>query len=563
MRKNLGMSKTNDKAYEVEYEKWGKIVINAQLIIAAIVCAIEILNNVLLYFTRSQGYGPDTIVEKLIRYLLLTTIFNFSMVICSKLTESQVKDEKVKRFLLMLFTTLICADVAFSHYQFAVTFAIFVIPIVISILYEDSGLAIFTLVISLLGELVAVLARAADVEYNKDIGPEAAISFGLLLSVYVFARMINNTLKKRREAVKEAVIQAEKANASAEKMMLSMKMLETLAGTLDAKDKYTNGHSMRVAFYATRLAEKLGWDRERISILRYESLLHDIGKIGVPDAILNKPSRLSEMEFGLIKSHTIVGSDILKNMIAVPGASAVARYHHERYDGTGYPNGLSGTDIPLNARLVGIADAYDAMSSDRIYRKALAPEVIRKELVQGRGTQFDPDLLDKFLELVDADELNITDTLSMDEKDLEQQHILIDIENMIHKLSDASEQKKVINDFDKFYQYMRNIGLRYNHSVEVVQVEMVNMTEENSEETLNEASDLLQIVIRKNIRAVDMHYRYSPTKHMIILLDAGLENISVVQKRIQFDFDMSETGKDFRLEFTLSDHMDAPGEVRH
>lgn len=557
------MVQTNDKAYEVEYEKWGRIVISAQLVIAIVVCAIEMLNNALLYFTRSQGYGPDTIVEKLIRYLLLTTIFNFGMVICSKITENKVEDEKVKRYLLMLFTTLTCGDVAFSHYQFAVTLAIFAIPIVISILYEDSRLAFFTLVISLLGELVAVCARAGDPDYNKDIGPEAAIAFGLLISVYMFARMINNTLKKRREVVKEAVITAEKANASAEKMMLSMKMLETLAGTLDAKDKYTNGHSMRVAFYATRLAEKLGWDRERISILRYEALLHDIGKIGVPDAILNKPSRLSEMEFGLIKSHTIVGSDILKNMIAVPGASAVARHHHERFDGKGYPNGLAGTEIPLNARIVGIADAYDAMSSDRIYRKALSPDVIRKELVGGCGTQFDPDLLDKFLELVDGNELNITDTLSMDEKDLEQQHILIDIEHMIHKLSDASEQKKVINDFDKFYQYMRNIGLRYNRSVEVVQVELISMSEDHSEEALDEVSDLLQIVIRKNIRAVDMHYRYSPSKHMIILLDAGLENIVVVQNRIQFDFDMSETGKGYRLEFTLSDHMDAPGEGKH
>ena len=178
---------------------------------------------------------------------------------------------------------------------------------------------------SLFRELVAVIARATDEEYNRDSG-------------------------------KEAVIATEKANASAEKMMLSMKMLETLAGTLDAKDKYTNGHSMRVAFYATRLAEELGWDKERVSILRYEALLHDIGKIGVPDAILNKPSGLSEMEFGLIKSHTIVGSDILKNMIAVPGASKVAEYHHERFDGKGYPNGLSGTDIPLNARIVYIAD---------------------------------------------------------------------------------------------------------------------------------------------------------------------------------------------------------------
>ena len=558
----IDMEQLDNKAYEVEYEKWGRIVIKAQLIIAAIVCAIEVLNNVLLFCTKSQGYGPDTIVEKLVRYLLLTTLFNFGMVILSKITERRVANEEAKRFLLMLFTTLICTDVAFSHYQFTITFAVFVIPIVISILYEDSKLSIFTLTISFLGEIVAVVARAMDEEYNRDIGPEAAIAFALLISVYVFARMINSTLKKRRDAVKEAVIATEKANASAEKMMLSMKMLETLAGTLDAKDKYTNGHSMRVSFYATRLAEELGWDKERVSMLRYEALLHDIGKIGVPDAILNKPSRLSEMEFGLIKSHTIVGSDILKNMIAVPGASEVAKYHHERFDGKGYPNGLRGTDIPLNARIVCIADAYDAMSSDRIYRKALSGNVIRNELINGRGTQFDPELLDKFVEMMDADKLNITDTLSMDEKDMEQQNILLDIENIIHKLSSASEQKKNINDFDKFYRYMRDIGIRYNHSVEVVQVEIISVSEDNSDEMLNDVSDFLQIAIRKNIRAVDMHYRYSPMKHMIILLDAGLENIGVVQKRIQFDFDVNDISKSYKLEFTLSDHMDAPGDSK-
>ncbi|MGN0376131.1 MAG: HD-GYP domain-containing protein [Suilimivivens sp.] len=556
------MKNMDNNVYTVEYEKWSRLIIRVQLIIAVIVCVIEILNNVLLYVTRSQGYGPDTIVEKLIRYLLITSIFNFGMVVLSKVAEKRVENEELKRYFLMLFMTLMCADVAYSHYQFSVTFAIFTIPIIISILYEDSKLSIFTLIISLLGELLAVMARAFDDGYNKDIGPEAAIAFSLLLCVFVFARMINSTLRKRRDAVKEAVIAAEKANASAEKMILSMKMLETLAGTLDAKDKYTNGHSMRVAFYATRLAEALGWDKGQISMLRYEALLHDIGKIGVPDAILNKPSRLSEMEFGLIKSHTIVGSDILKNMVAVPGASQVARYHHERFDGKGYPSGRSGLDIPVNARIVCIADAYDAMSSDRIYRKALSQEKIREELINGRGSQFDPELLDKFVEMMDADKLNIIDTLSISESDTQQQNVLTDIENMIHKLSNASEQKKVINDFDKFYKYMQNIGLRYNHSVEVVQVEIEYETEDNQDDKLNEVSDLLQIAIRKNIRAVDMHYKYSSTKHIIILLDAGIDNIGVVQNRIQFDFDMNEMSRDYKLKFTLSDHMDAPGVSR-
>ena len=548
------MGNTDNHVYEVEYERWGRVVVKAQLIIALVVFVIELINNALLYVTRSQGYGPDTIVEKLIRYLLITTIFNFSLVILSILVEKFVQDATTRRFLLMLFMVLLCSNVAVSHYQFAVTLACFVIPIVVSILFEENMLSIFTLFTSMLALLVAVLTRAADSAYNKDIGPEAAIAFGLLISVHIFARMLTNTLKQRREATKAAVIASEKANASAEKMMLSMKMLETLAGTLDAKDTYTNGHSMRVAYFSTRLAEALGWDDEAVSELRYEALLHDIGKIGVPDAILNKPSRLSNMEFDLIKSHTIVGSDILKNMIAVPGASAVAKHHHERYDGKGYPDKLSGEDIPLNARIVCIADSYDAMSSDRIYRKALSPDIIREELVKGRGTQFDPVLLDEFLKLVDDNKLKISDTLTIAEENPDQQNVLADIENMLYKLSNASEQKKVINDFDKFYKYMRNIGLRYNHSVEVLQVELVpNEANYNSEE-LNEASDLLQIAIRKNIRAVDIYHKYTATTYMLILLDAGVDNISVVQNRIMFDFESNEIGKRFSLSFTLSEN---------
>ena len=182
--------------------------------------------------------------------------------------------------------------------------------------------------------------------------------------------------------------------------------------------------------------------------------------------------------------------------------------------------------------------------------------------MDGSGTQFDPELLNKFVEIMDADKLDIldiTDALSISENDMQQQNILTDIENMIQRLSNASEQKKVINDFDKFYKYMRNIGLRYNHSVEVVQVEIDNAAAGNSDDRINEVSDLLQIAIRKNIRAVDMHYQYSPTKHIIILLDAGVDNIEVVQKRIQFDFDTNEMSRDYKLKFTLSDHMEAPG----
>lgn len=547
-----------DKSYTIEYKRWDSVVIRAQLIIASVVCVIEILNNTLLYVTRSQGYGPDTIVQKLLRYLILTTVFNFGMLILSVIVEKKVKDDFNKRYLLMILTTLMCTDVAFSHYQFAVTLAIFVIPIVISILYEDVSLTVFTTVISTIGNLVAIIARAKDAGYNKDIGPEAVIALALPISVMFFARMITRTLRERREAVKEAVIRAEKSNATAEKMALSFKMLETLAGTIDAKDKYTNGHSMRVAIYSTRLAEELGWDEERIEKLRYEALLHDIGKIGVPDAILNKPSKLTDVEFDLIKSHTVVGAEILKNMVAVPNAAEVARYHHERFDGRGYPSNISGSAIPINARIVCIADSFDAMSSDRIYRKALKREVIIDELVKGRGTQFDPELLDVFLNLYENHKLDNEIAMVFEpENNTEQKYVMEDIETVLRKVTEMEEQKNSLYEFDKFYKYMRNIGLRYNRSIEVVSIEIVKDSSECNVDIDEEISDILQIAIRKNIRAVDVYYKYSVSKHMLILLDAGIDNIGIIQQRILFDFNSNILSEGYTLKFLLNESIES------
>lgn len=565
-----------DNYYEIEYKRWDRVVIRAQVIIAGVVCFIEILNNLILYVTRSQGYGPETIVEKLIRYLVLTSVINFGMVILSKLAEKKVENDNTKRYLLMLFTTLICTDVAFSHYQFAVTLAIFVIPIVISILYEDLQLTVFTTVISIIGTFVATFARGADASYNKDIGPEAIIAISLPISVMIFARLINQTLHERREEAKEAVASAEKSRAAAEKMSFSFKMLETLAGTIDAKDKYTNGHSMRVAIYATQLAEALGFDEEQIEKLRYEALLHDIGKIGVPDSILNKPSRLTDVEFGLIKSHTVIGSDILKNMIAVPNATEVAKYHHERYDGRGYPTSINGKEIPVNARIVCIADSFDAMSSDRIYRKALSREKIREELIKGRGTQFDPEFLDVFLKLFDERKLDFkAGTVFETANSSEQAYVMEDIENVIRKITEMEEQRSSIYEFDKFYKYMRNIGIRYKRSIEVISIDILREVDASETDELTKGeisnielgvpndsyiddavSDALQVAIKKNIRSVDVHYKYSNSKHMIILLDAGVDNIDVVENRILFDFNASDLSEGYSLKFLLNESIE-------
>ena len=552
------MAQENDiskASYNINYSKWDKVVTTSQLVIACVTFLTETIGNILLYVSRSQGYGPDTIVTKLLRYLLLTTVINFGLFFIGKIVLNKCTDTKKRRYILIFLLTLICTNVAFSHYQFATTLAAFVIPLIISILYEDWKLSIFTFVVSMVGETIAIVARAGDDAYNKDIGPEAAIVCALLISVFIFSKIIHTTLIQRRDYVEQAIIKAEKANASADKMAFSFRMLETLTGTIDAKDKYTNGHSKRVAVLATKLAEALGWEEEQVRKLSYEALLHDIGKIGVPDVILNKPSRLTGEEFGMIKSHTVVGSQILKNMVAFPDAAEVAKYHHERYDGKGYPSGIKGEDIPINARVVCIADAYDAMSSDRVYRKALPREVIRKELISGRGSQFDPQMLDVFLKLFDENRLQVTSSISLfEEIDDQQQGVLNDIEDLIGRISSVEEQCDSVNDFGKFYEYLSNIGVRYNRSIEVLSIIVEPDEGHNYSHREEEISDILQMAIRKSIRSVDVFYKYSATKFMLILLDAGAENIDVIQNRIQYDFYSNVICEGYKLKFDLTDN---------
>ena len=184
---------------------------------------------------------------------------------------------------------------------------------------------------------------------------------------------------------------------------LSLRVVQTLAEAIDAKDTYTNGHSGRVAKYSREIAKRYGYSREQQDEIYMMGLLHDVGKIGVPDAVINKPSRLTDEEYAQIKAHPVMGDRILKNIRERPKLAVGARWHHERYDGAGYPDGLSGTDIPEEARIIAVADAYDAMTSRRSYRSILPQQTVRAELEKGRGTQFDPAFADIMLQMMDED----------------------------------------------------------------------------------------------------------------------------------------------------------------
>ncbi len=181
---------------------------------------------------------------------------------------------------------------------------------------------------------------------------------------------------------------------------------EALANAIDAKDRYTRGHSARVAMYSRLIAEKAGLPEDACEKVYFEALLHDVGKIGVHDDILNKEGRLTDEEFRQIKLHPVFGSQILSSIQQSPYLSLGAHYHHERYDGTGYPDGLAGEAIPESARIISVADAYDAMTSSRSYRSPISPEKVRQELTEGIGKQFDPKFAGIMLDLISSGELH-------------------------------------------------------------------------------------------------------------------------------------------------------------
>ncbi len=191
---------------------------------------------------------------------------------------------------------------------------------------------------------------------------------------------------------------AEAERLKVEQRKNSETMARAILKALDCKDHYTYGHSMRVAYFSLVTGREMGLGEEELRELELSALFHDIGKIGTPDAVLNKPSRLTEEEFLVMKQHPEQTFQILREFPAFEKIATAARYHHERFDGRGYPEGLKGEDIPLHARIILIADTFDAMTSTRTYRKGLPYEVAYEELAQFTGSQFDPACVKAFVD---------------------------------------------------------------------------------------------------------------------------------------------------------------------
>ena len=186
-----------------------------------------------------------------------------------------------------------------------------------------------------------------------------------------------------------------------------LQSMNTFISFIDAKDPYTRGHSRRVAMYAAEIAKRMELSEDEVQNIYYGGLLHDAGKISIPDAVLNTPGKLTDEERKTIQSHTVAGGKMLKQLSSIKGIREIALYHHERYDGKGYPEGLKGDKIPIYARIVGVADSYDAMSSNRVYRRHLNKDEIIEEIQQGSGTQFDPDIVKYMVDMINDGYVNV------------------------------------------------------------------------------------------------------------------------------------------------------------
>ena len=381
---------------------------------------------------------------------------------------------------------------------------------------------------------IGALALAALIEIvnlwrslNNPRGQLAGLGLFLFLVslTYTAVRALAMQMKTQQDEVLASKVETEE---------MGIQLVTTLVNAVDAKDPYTNGHSNRVAMYAKEIAKRDGKSERYQNRLFYMAIVHDIGKIGIPDQILQKPGRLSDEEFSVIKTHPLQGFEILSDAAQIPWIVIGARWHHERYDGKGYPDGLAGEQIPEEARIITVADAYDAMTSDRAYRSRMDQKKVRSIIEEGKGTQFDPHFADIMIQMIDDDkEYNLKGSTGND---------LLGIVNL-SLLLDKDQQGKgaFTTDSDSFrqiYQFLRKYARRNNTGVQLVLLTLQGR--DGTRYDLDAASVELADVIRTTIRQSDIMAQLNEAQFMIILTDTSTENADTAIIRIVSRFESEE-----------------------
>ena len=369
--------------------------------------------------TSDAGWWMVRISNFLVFFLTLAVIYCFNLYLIDLFTNEgklsvvprRLKAAKILALVGMVmvivsqFTGLYYTFDETNHYQrapgfilcYAIPLAILLLQLTVIVQYRRnlSRKTRLSLLFFSVGSLAASICQVFL--YGVSLNNLTIVAMAALLYAFAF-QDLNREVEHARKMEIEFYREEQKKEHA-----LFEQTAEALANAIDAKDKYTRGHSARVALYSQRIAQEAGKSKEECEKVYFAALLHDVGKIGVPDAIINKDGKLTNEEFAWIKKHPVFGNQILSSIQQSPYLSIGAHHHHERYDGRGYPEGLKGEDIPDIARIIAVADSYDAMTSKRSYRDPLPQQLVREELIKGVGTQFDPEYARIMLHLIDQD----------------------------------------------------------------------------------------------------------------------------------------------------------------
>ena len=394
------------------------------LLLLELSCVVLLLSDRFAYIYRGDVSNKGYIMVRVCNFLVfafsLLIQFSFTWVL-KNLYRTVNYPNKINRITLRIcdllfilgealvlisqFTGLYYVFDAYNRYErsngIAVSYVISTLIMLLQLFFiirNKRNLSIKMFVTLIAFTVVPLIATIAQIFlYGLSLTNISVVGMAVLL--YVFTLLdINEQIEDAK--IKEINI----LKSEQEKMQMMFEQTsKALASAIDAKDEYTHGHSRRVAKYSELIAKNAGKTIEECQRVYYAALLHDVGKIGIPDHIINKTGKLTKEEYEIIKQHTSIGSQILSSISSTPYLSLGARYHHERYDGNGYPEGLSGKNIPEIARIIAVADAYDTMTSKRSYRAPLAKQLVREEIIKGSGTQFDPEFARIMIFLMDLD----------------------------------------------------------------------------------------------------------------------------------------------------------------
>ena len=512
-----------------------------------------LIAEVTFFFIRYSIYGLGQPVGKyLLWHVFLPSGINLVLYLTAVLLMKHNKeDEKAQNYIPVMTLVFQAAVLGTFHYSYSLLMTLFLIPIFLSTVFGDRELCTATVLISLLSETILLLVRwyltMRSGNDDMEFLPEAVLAYAILVAGGVTAvRMVDRFLDLRDAEAKER--EREKA------MNMNMQMVSTLVNTIEAKDPYTNGHSNRVAMYAREIAARAGKDKDYLQRLYYMSILHDIGKIGIPDRILTKTGDLDPEEMSIIQTHPIVGAEILSDITQMPGIEIGARSHHEHYDGTGYPDGLAGDKIPEEARIIAVADAYDAMTSERSYRNAFSQEAARQEMEDGRGTQFDPQFLDIMLDMIDKDEY-----FAMHGTDTDDLLGIVQLRALLGREEERSGALQTNSyGFEEIYHFLRRYARRNACEVQLVLITMEPENEQLAQRLMepqvhDKWMGALAGVVKKSVRQTDVECQLGLSQYMVILTDTSRVNADIALVRIRHAWEELEENPGYRLSFEVQD----------